>query len=154
LLIGSVTGLAYITTEQKNQELAEQQVVEAITIRVIADDKGVVVSLSDGAEAFFQKDLGYERSEVLGHSIGDFMPESLREYHQHQLSESAEIKATTNEVKIVVCTMQAKDGKQIPASIEMRKVVTGDSVLFVANVVKTEDIRFVSPPIEPEALPR
>jgi PAS domain S-box-containing protein len=97
---------------------------------VITDSEGKVVLVNAQTESLF----GYQRDELLGHSVEMLLPGAVRERHvAHRVSYLADPRTRPMGVGLELAGLR-KDGSEFPVDISLSAIDTGDGRLLTAFV--------------------
>lgn len=124
-------------------ELVEQE--RNIRSLVEAVPAGIVVAAQDGsinlANTAAQSLFGYERTEFIGKSVEDLVPESLRPSHRGHRRSFMDRPQSRPMGKGLDLSCQRKDGTSFDAEIGLSALPRGDRVSVVATVVDISERR-------------
>ncbi len=124
-------GICLDVTEQRQEETRFRSLLEAAPdAMVIVDERGALVLINKQTELLF----GYDREELLGHTVERLLPESLRSGHiklrEHYFhAPSFRPMGSGLELRGL-----RKDGSEFPVEISLSPLNTPSGLLFTAAV--------------------
>jgi PAS domain S-box-containing protein len=97
---------------------------------LIVDEDGTIVLVNRQTEAMF----GYERSDLLGGSVEDLLPEHLREVHRAHRARFGAEPRTRPMGAYMALSGRRRDGSQFPVEVSLSPLTTESGVRVVAAV--------------------
>jgi PAS domain S-box-containing protein len=98
---------------------------------VLVNDDGCITLVNAGIEQMF----GYDREELLGHPLGQLIPESLRGVHAEYCAgyfDNPSVRPMGTGLDLVG---RRKDGTALPVDISLSHIMTEDETLAIAFIV-------------------
>jgi sigma-B regulation protein RsbU (phosphoserine phosphatase) len=124
-------GLVEDVTERKRMQERFRQLLESTPdAMLVADHSGRIVLVNEPTEQMF----GYRREELLGRSVEMLVPGQLRELHVRHRSQymvQPRTRAMNSGKELLALR---KDGREFPAEISLRPVVTEEGVLVFSAI--------------------
>ena len=101
---------------------------------IVINEKGLVVKMSEPAEAAF----GFSQTELVGHSVKLIMPDEVAEVHDEKIEQYLTSRRRVMIGSKTDITAKAKSGYMFPAVITVHQIETEHGLYFVA-LLKAKD---------------
>jgi PAS domain S-box-containing protein len=121
-----------LTVETMTAVLLSADLLEALPDAIVAVDRdGTIVQVNSQAQELF----GYERDELIGHSVEMLVPESYRKQHHHHRESYAQMPKTRRMGADLDLYGRRRNGSEFPVEISLSPVST-EKGAFVLSAIR------------------